>query len=177
MTIPNLITLGRLLAVPLIVILLIDGAFGWAFAAFLLAGVSDGIDGAIARHVRGQASALGRLIDPIADKTLLVTLFVVLGLEGRIPAWLAVVVVSRDLLIVGGILVSWLAGRPVPIAPLPVSKANTAVQLLYLSLLLAALGLAWPLERAITVTGWLVAVLTVVSAGAYLRSWLKHMRA
>jgi cardiolipin synthase len=176
LTIPNLITLARLIAVPAVILLLLDGDFGWAFAVFVIAGLSDGVDGAIARHVPGQASELGRLLDPVADKALLVSIFVVLAATGHAPAWLAVLVVSRDALIVGGVIVSWLAAKPVPIVPLPISKANTAAQILYAALLLGGPGLAWQLGSLVDIMGWVVAVLTLVSAGAYVRSWLAFMQ-
>lgn len=176
MTIPNLITLARLVAVPAVILLLLDGAFGWAFAVFVVAGISDGVDGAIARHVPGQASELGRFLDPIADKALLVSIFVVLAAIGHAPLWLAVLVVSRDVLIVGGVIISWLASKPVPIVPLLISKANTAAQILYVALMLGDLGLAWQLTTLVDIMGWVVAVLTLVSAAAYVRGWLAFMQ-
>ena len=91
---------------------------------FLIAGVSDGIDGWIARRF-DQRSELGAYLDPIADKALLVSIFVTLGLVGVLPVWLVILVVSRDILIVGGVVLSWMLGSAVPIRPLLVSKANT----------------------------------------------------
>ena len=176
LTIPNLITLARLIAVPVIILLLLDGDFGWAFAIFVIAGISDGVDGAIARHVPGQASELGRLLDPVADKALLVSIFVVLAATGHAPMWLAVLVVSRDVLIVGGVILSWLASRPVPIVPLMISKANTAAQIVYAALLLAVLGLAWQFGPLVDIMVWVVATLTLVSAAAYVKSWLAFMQ-
>ena len=84
MTVPNLITLIRLLLVPSVVFALLTGYMGWAFAGFLLAGISDGIDGFIARHF-DQRSELGAYLDPMADKLLLVSVFVVLGYMGELP--------------------------------------------------------------------------------------------
>lgn len=176
LTIPNIITLARLIAVPGIVLLLLDGAFGWAFTVFVAAGISDGVDGAIARHVPGQASELGRFLDPIADKALLVSIFIMLAATGHAPLWLAVLVVSRDVLIVGGVIISWLASKPVPIVPLLISKANTAAQILYAALMLGDLGLAWQLATLVDIMGWLVAVLTLISAAAYVRGWLAFMQ-
>lgn len=176
MTIPNLITLARLIAVPVVILLLLDGDFGYAFAMFVIAGISDGVDGAIARHVPGQASELGRLLDPVADKALLVSIFLVLAAVGHAPMWLAVLVVSRDVLIVGGVIISWLASKPVAIVPLPISKANTVAQILYVALLLGGLGLAWQLGTLVDIMGWLVAALTLVSAAAYVRGWLAFMQ-
>lgn len=176
LTIPNLITLARLVAVPAVVLLLLDGAFGWAFAVFVVAGISDGVDGAIARHVPGQSSELGRFLDPIADKALLVSIFIVMAATGHAPLWLAVLVVSRDVLIVGGIIVSWLVCKPVPIVPLLISKANTAAQILYAALMLGDLGLAWQLTTLVDIMGWVVTALTLISAAAYVKGWLAFMQ-
>lgn len=175
MTIPNLITLARLVAVPVVVLLLIEHDYGWAFALFLAAGVSDAIDGAIARLVPGQASELGRYLDPVADKALLVSIFVTLGSMGPIPPWLAVLVVSRDVLIVGGVLFSWVVARPVPIVPILVSKATTAAQILFVAAVLADLGLAVRLGGLVLGLQWVVAALTIASAAAYLIGWARHM--
>lgn len=175
MTIPNIITLARLVAVPAIVLLLMDRDYAWAFAVFVLAGVSDGIDGTIARHVPGQASELGRYLDPIADKALLVSIYVTLGMIDRIPGWLVLLVVSRDVLIIGGVILSWVMTRPVPIVPLLVSKANTAAQIAFAAVVLADLALAVRLEPLVVFLTWLVAALTIGSAAAYLIAWSRHM--
>lgn len=174
-TIPNIITLVRLLAVPAVVLLIMEGAYGWAFALFVAAGVSDAIDGTIARHVPGQASELGRYLDPIADKALLVSIFVTLGITREIPGWLVLLVVSRDVLIVGGVLLAWVVARPVPIVPLMVSKANTAAQILFAAVVLADLGLGWRLDAIVFILSWVVAALTIASAAAYLIGWARHM--
>lgn len=175
MTIPNLITIARLIAVPGLVLLLMDGAYLAAFALFVAAGVSDGIDGAIARYVPGQASELGAYLDPVADKTLLVSAFLTLGALGHLPAWLVVLVVSRDLLIVGGVLMAWILSNPVSIDPLKVSKLNTAAQILLVAVVLSDLGLHWQFARVTVFLVWLVAALTVGSAAAYLIGWVRHM--
>lgn len=175
MTLPNIITLVRLVAVPLVVLLLMDRDYGAAFALFVAAGVSDAVDGAIARHVPGQASELGRYLDPIADKALLVSIYVTLGVVGAIPGWLVILVVSRDVLIVGGVVLSWIVTRPVPIVPLMISKTNTAAQLLFAAAVLSELGLGLALGPVVPALGWIVAALTIGSAAAYLVGWARHM--
>src|SRR4051794_20528860 len=112
MSLPNLITLARLLAVPLVVWLILDGEMGLAFAVFVFAGISDGIDGWIAKRW-GQRTELGALLNPIADKTLLVALYVTLGVAGHLPNSLVILVVFRDLLIVGGFLLLQFMGQSV----------------------------------------------------------------
>jgi cardiolipin synthase len=174
-TLPNLITIARLIAVPVLVLLLINGAYAAAFALFVAAGISDAIDGAIARYVPGQASELGAYLDPVADKALLVAIFVTLGAIGYIPVWLVVLVVSRDLLIVGGVLLAWMMANPVSIDPLKVSKANTAAQILFAALVLAHLGFGWNLGAVVPTLSLVVAALTAGSAAAYLIAWVRHM--
>ncbi len=99
----NLITLGRLLSVPVSVWLILAGQFGAAFWMFVIAGVSDAVDGFIAKRFN-MRTRIGALLDPVADKTLLVSTYVTLGVAGQLPTWLVILVVSRDLMIVGGFL-------------------------------------------------------------------------
>ena len=136
MTIPNFITIARLLGVPLIVWLMIADRFVEATLLFILAGISDAADGFIAKRF-GATSELGAYLDPIADKALLVSVFVTLGFKGVLPAWLIVLVVSRDLFIIGG-MHARLYARAIPMAvqPLWVSKINTAAQILLIALVL-----------------------------------------
>src|SRR5919107_5706615 len=112
MTIPNLITIARLIIVPIVIVMIMQGRWPAAFVLFVVAGVSDAVDGFIARRF-DMRSEFGAYIDPIADKALLVSIYVTLSIVGVLPNWLAIVVVSRDMMIVAAILVSWLMGRPV----------------------------------------------------------------
>ena len=175
MTIPNIITIARLIAVPVIVLLMLERQFGWAFALFVAAGISDAIDGTIARHVKGQASELGAYLDPIADKALLMAVYVTLGITGSAPLWLIVLVVSRDVLIVGGVVLSWIVSHPVHIDPLKISKANTLMQIVFAATALADLGLAWRLDGLVDVLTFAVAALTIASTAAYVIAWGRHM--
>lgn len=174
MHLPNLITIGRILLVPLTVWLIISDAYGLAFLAFVAAGVSDGIDGYLARRWN-QRTELGAHLDPLADKALLVSIYVTLGLLKELPAWLVIAVVSRDVLIVGAFMLSWLMDKPVRVAPLMVSKINTAGQIILVAVVLGALALGR--NFGVIITGGMVAVglLTVISGGAYLLEWLRHM--
>ena len=174
LTIPNIITLIRFLLVPAVVFALLTGEMGWALVGFLVAGISDGVDGFIARQF-DQRSELGAYLDPMADKLLLVSVFVVLGLMEELPLWLVIAAVSRDALIVGAVLLSTIMGHPVAMKPLMVSKANTAIQIVLAALVLTDLALAGSFETLRVLLVYLSGLLTVASGAAYLVSWLKHM--
>jgi cardiolipin synthase len=173
-TLPNLITLGRLFSVPLIIWFIIDGQFWAAFVVFVLAGISDGIDGFIARQFNLR-SRLGAYLDPIADKALLVSIYLSLAVMDEIPAWLTTMVVSRDLLIVGGVILAGLLGRPIEVRPLVVSKFNTGAQIVLAALVLGDLAFSAGLDTARDILVIIVGVLTVLSAFAYLVDWGRHM--
>jgi len=145
-----------------------------AFVLFLLAGVSDAADGYLAKRFQWRTE-LGSYLDPIADKLLLMSIYVTLGFSNHLPAWLVIAVVSRDILIIGAFLLSWVLSRPVPIHPLLVSKANTLAQIVLAGLVLAELGLGLGLEELVAVLIPVTGTLTILSAGAYFLGWLKHM--
>jgi cardiolipin synthase (CMP-forming) len=173
-TVANMITILRLVLVPAVVYCLLAAQWQLAFAGFLVAGISDAVDGFVARQFN-QRSKLGGYLDPMADKLLLVSVFVVLGFMGELPLWLVIAVVSRDALIVCAVLLSTVMANPVEIKPLMVSKANTAVQIVLVAIVLAELAFAadfGPVRPALII---LSALLTVASAGAYLVAWSRHM--
>lgn len=174
MTIPNIITIARLLMVPLVVVMIGAGQWTAAFAVFVLAGVSDAVDGFIARRWN-MRSQLGAHLDPLADKALLVSIYISLAIHGVLPGWVAIVVVSRDIMIVSAMVLSMLLGKPLEVRPLLVSKLNTGAQIGFAALMLAsnAFGGAPPVfvEMALLVT----VALTLCSAGAYLVLWSRHM--
>lgn len=174
MTLPNLITIARLVIVPVVVVMIGQGLWTGAFWLFVAAGISDAADGIIARrfHLRSE---LGAYLDPLADKALLVSIYVTLSVVGILPGWLAIVVVSRDVMIVSAILISRLMDNPVAIKPLLVSKANTAAQIAFAALVLGALALGLDLGGWLTAGMFLVTALTILSAAAYLAGWLRHM--
>src|SRR6185437_10983221 len=130
LNIPNLITLGRILLVPVVVWAIASGAMWIAFVLFLAAGVSDAVDGYLAKRFQ-MTTELGAYLDPLADKALIVSIYLTLGINNLIPHWLVILVVSRDILIVGGIMLSWLVGKPLKIKPLVVSKLNTVAQIVF----------------------------------------------
>ncbi|MBE0532710.1 MAG: CDP-alcohol phosphatidyltransferase family protein [Rhodospirillales bacterium] len=174
MSLPNFISLGRLLAVPVAVWLILSGKFGIAFWVFVAAGVSDAVDGFLAKRMNAQTE-LGKVLDPLADKALLVAVYVTLGQAGHLPVWLVILVVFRDLLIVGGIILSHTLGRPVRMRPLLVSKINTGAQIVLAGGVLAILGLDLRVDQLILPLVWLVAATTAISGGAYLVGWAKFV--
>jgi len=174
LSIPNLITLARILLVPVVVWAIASHAMWLAFVLFLVAGVSDAIDGFLAKRF-GMTTELGAYLDPLADKALIVSIYLTLGINGDIPLWLVILVVSRDILIVGGIILSWLMDNPLTIKPLWVSKLNTVAQIAFACVVLGSLGFNILVPNLRFVLMGAVAVLTLLSIGAYLNEWVRHM--
>jgi cardiolipin synthase len=174
MSLPNLITIGRILLVPLTIWLIVTSQFEVAFVTFVAAGVSDAVDGLIAKRY-GMITELGTYLDPIADKALLVSIYVSLGLQDHLPAWLVILVASRDVLIVGGVVLAWVVDRPMLLQPRIVSKVNTAGQILLAGGVLLLLGMEMPGSRVIDLGIWAVALLTVASGAVYLVDWARHV--
>ena len=174
--IPNFITLARVISVPVVFWLLLTGNAKLAFFVFVAAGVSDAVDGYLAKRF-GWQTELGAYLDPLADKLLIVSIYIALGVSKELPLWLIVAVVSRDILIVAAVLLAWLMDQPVRIAPLLVSKLNTLAQLVLASTVLADLAFALHLEATRVWLCWITGTLTLVSLWAYLKTWLAHMTA
>jgi len=174
LNLPNLITIARILLVPVIVWAIGSREMLIAFILFLAAGVSDAVDGFLAKRF-GMATDFGAYLDPLADKALIVSIYVALGIVEELPRWLVILVVSRDIMIVAAVMLSWLVDRPVAVKPLTVSKANTAAQIVLAMLVLASLGLGLKLDWLIAATIAAVTVLTLASVAAYVREWVRHM--
>ncbi len=174
LNLPNLITIARILLVPIMVWAIASQEMRIAFFLFLAAGLSDAVDGFLAKRFN-MASELGAYLDPLADKVLIVAIYVSLGITEAIPRWLVILVVSRDLLIVGGIMLAWVLGNPLQIKPLRVSKLNTVAQILLAGFVLAALGFNWDADMVRMALTAAVAALTLLSVGFYLRDWVTHM--
>ena len=170
--IPNLITGGRFLLVPVIVMLLLSEQYTWTVLVFLIAGLSDGLDGFIAKHYDWR-SQLGAVMDPLADKVLIFGTYLTLSWQGLIPAWLAVLVILRDAIIICGAMLHYKLTHTLEMSPILVSKFNTAVQML----LVLAVVLAQATGK---LPAWLVGVLigltlvtTLVSGISYLIAWTR----
>ena len=168
--VPNLISLARLLSVPVMVYVILQGYYAAAFWIFLAAGVSDAADGLIAKHY-GVTSEVGSFLDPLADKALLIGVFLTLGSLGEIALWLVILIAFRDLLIIGGAILFQTLTHSLKMEPLFVSKVNTVAQISLAVFVLARLGLGVP-------GGWLESLLvfavtatTLASGGAYVVKW------
>jgi cardiolipin synthase len=173
-SLPNLITIGRLVLVPAVIVMIASQQWTAAFGGFLVAGISDGVDGWLAKRFNLRTE-LGAYLDPLADKALLISIYVALAWVRVAPVSLAVLVVFRDVMIIGAVIVSWGLRNPVEIRPLFISKANTAVQIVFAAGVLAAESLSLPLGAWFGASVYVVAALTLASAAAYLSQWLRHM--
>ena len=172
-TIPNLITLFRILLTPLFIIFLIQGRYRQALAVFVLAGVSDVADGLIARWWQ-QKSRLGSYLDPAADKLLMSASFVTLSISRLIPSWLTVVVISRDVILGLGALILRLADYPLVVRPSLAGKWTTTLQLITVGLVLLVKGKLVHLPPGVlNIFFYLTGALTAISGTHYLYRGLK----
>ncbi len=173
---PNAISLLRILLVAPILMMILDDNFAWALGLFFVAGFSDGVDGYLANRYDWH-TRLGALLDPVADKLLVAGTFITLSFMQLIPVWLTIIVILRDLVIVGGAAAYNFIVRPVQGEPTRISKLNTALQLLFLLLVLSRAGFGWPDEISITVLGAAILITVVISGVDYVRSWSIRARA
>lgn len=164
----NIITFARLCAVPLAFWLVLAHRLDDAFFLFVAAGLSDAVDGWLARRYGGNA--IGAMMDPVADKALLVTMYITLAAVDVLPNWIAILVVFRDVLIVGGIIVLAVLGHAVAIRPLYVSKLNTVMQIVLIAFALLQSGFHLGIPVVPDVLVWCVAATTLASGAAYVRS-------
>lgn len=170
--IPNIITILRIFLIYPIVAALLDKRYDWALGLFVLAGLSDGLDGYLAKRY-GWVTRLGSLLDPIADKLLLISCYIASGWMGLLPLWLSWAVVLRDVTIVTGAVSYYLLLRPFEGQPLWMSKLNTVFQILLLFVVM--LHNSWmPLPESIPMTLIYIVLFTTVTSGAqYVYIWGK----
>lgn len=174
LTLPNLVTVGRLGLVPLVVAALAAQAYGWALAGFLAAAISDAVDGILARLLN-QRSRLGAVLDAVADKLIIFTTMLMLAVAGLLPVWLAVVLAGRDLLLLAAIGVYRARVGRVDIAPLFLGKLHVFLQFGLLTLVLAHAA------RVVDYSAWFPALFTLVAATAvaslllYLVVWRRRL--
>jgi len=162
--------------VPVVVWAITAGEMRIAFVLFLAAGISDAVDGFLAKRF-GMATELGAYLDPLADKAMLVSIYIALGITEAVPRWLVILVVSRDIMIVSAVILSWLVDKPVPLKPLLVSKLNTVAQIVLALVVLASLGFSFNAHIAVLALTALVAALTLISIACYVAEWVRHMNA
>lgn len=174
MNIPNVLTLTRAVLVPVVFWLLLTHRYELAFVLFVVAGITDALDGWIAKRF-DMKTELGAYLDPLADKLLVVCIFVALGALGELPSWLVIAVVSRDVLIIAAVVLSWMLGHPVTIQPFIVSKINTLSQITLAAVVLADLAFSLGLGGVRMLMVWITVALTLASLAAYMRAWLRHM--
>ncbi len=173
--IPNVISAIRIALVLPILLMIKNGNFGFAIGLFLLAGLSDIIDGYLAKQFNWH-TRLGALLDPVADKLLVASLFIILAYSEHIPIWLAIAVILRDVIIIlGAIAYNFLVG-PVQGEPTRVSKINTALQLLFLLFALSRAGFGWPNDILLTIMSVVVLATVIISGIDYIWSWSRRMQ-
>ena len=176
MNLPNFISLARLLSVPLIVWMIVNGWMVTALWASLAAGLSDAVDGFLAKRFSWRTK-LGVYLDPIADKVLLVSLFLALGVQGHLPSWLVILVVFRDLMIVGGALLTHTFNLgTASITPLMVGKLNTLLQIMLVLEVLARVAYGFTDPGVGSVLIYAVAATTLASGAGYVARWVRATR-
>ena len=173
MTIPNIITMIRILLTPIFVIYLINDQLLTGLVILVICGVSDGLDGFIARVFK-QKSRLGSYLDPLADKIILMSAFIALSIRGFLPSWLSVAVISRDVLILVGVIILYLNEIDLNIKPVISSKITTCFQFLTVIAVLAREYLL-PYQDYYSYLYYVTALFTIISFLQYLYQWLRMM--
>jgi cardiolipin synthase (CMP-forming) len=176
MNIPNFLSLLRIILVPVIVIFLIQESYARALIVFVVAGLTVALDGAVARLLNKQTE-LGSFLDPLADKILLSTSFIALAIFSLIPSWLAVIVISRDFLILLGIAILSMMSVTYEIKPIFVSKVTTTLQIatVFFALLLKTVNYDIISYNWIIVLSWLTASFTIISGLIYIIKGIKFI--
>ncbi|MBF0193023.1 MAG: CDP-alcohol phosphatidyltransferase family protein [Magnetococcales bacterium] len=169
MNIPNSLSLIRLLCAPLFCWLLINRHFNFALVLFLMASLTDAVDGYIAKRFK-QETELGRYLDPLADKVLLMVGVITLSFIQMLPVWITLIIVSRDIVLIGGVILSKMLAKVYLVRPLIISKVNTFFQMLLIMLVLLQTQFI-ELSPAVTLQIWLTALSTIASLWAYISRW------
>ena len=169
-TVPNILTIIRILLTPVFVMAYTSENFNLAWILFAIAGLTDALDGFLAR-IWNQRTQLGAMLDPLADKALLVTSFICLSAKGWLPLWLTVLVVSRDAIIIGGLAVLSFWGVDVRsrIKPIWISKFTTAAQIVLVLFVMVQWTFDFNYSVILQGAVWITAAATVVSGVAYVR--------
>ena len=167
---PNCISLLRIFAVPLTVYLLLSQQMTAAFWLIIVAGVSDGLDGYLAKRLNA-VTLIGTYLDPLADKTMLIAVCLCLAHLGYLPCWIIALAILRDLLILGGVLLSNVLELELSVDPILISKLNTVLQIIMVAFALGREAMGWDLLQVMSALVYLVAVTTIVSGTLYLARW------
>jgi cardiolipin synthase len=173
---PNAISIMRIALILPILVLFVRGEFGWALGLFIVAGLSDGVDGWLAKTY-GWQTRLGGFLDPAGDKLLVAWSFGTLAYLGYVPVWLAVVVIFRDVVIVAGSFLYHYLVRRLEGEPTRISKLNTGLEFAYLVFTMSGAGFDWPDPIATTILGAAVLVTVVISGYDYVSNWIRTARA
>ena len=171
---PNILTSLRLLMAPVLAVLVLGGHHRAAFGVFVFAGLSDAADGYLAKRF-DLGSALGRILDPAADKLLMLASFLALSAVGATPVWLTALVIGRDVGIVAGALSAWTLDLPLKVAPLPLGKICTALQITYIALILLLLLAGRQMPDLVTAAELITAAITLASGLNYAALWLRAL--
>ena len=172
---PNAISISRIALILPILSLFVNEHFGWALGLILAAGLSDGIDGYLAKKYHWD-TRLGAFLDPAGDKLLIAWSYGTLAFLGHIPVWLAFIVIFRDIVIVAGSFIYHYLVRRLEGEPTRISKLNTALEFLFLVLVVSKAGYDWPDDITITVLGASVLVTVVISGYDYVSNWIRSAR-
>lgn len=172
---PNAISISRIALILPILWLFVNEHFGWALGLIFAAGLSDGIDGYLAKKYHWD-TRLGAFLDPAGDKLLIAWSYGALAFLGHIPVWLAFVVIFRDVVIVAGSFIYHYLVRRLEGEPTRISKLNTALEFLFLVLVVSKAGYDWPDDITITVLGASVLVTVVISGYDYVSNWIRSAR-
>ncbi|MGH6842074.1 MAG: CDP-alcohol phosphatidyltransferase family protein [Methylocella sp.] len=173
-SLPNLITLSRLVLAPAVVAMIAAQRWKAACIVFIIAGLSDAVDGWLAKRF-DLRSELGAYLDPLADKALIVSIYVSLAIADVLPASIAILVVARDIMIIGAFMISLIIGKPIKVKPLMISKFTTAAQISFAAMVLGVKAFDFPADAWFDVSLLAVAGLTLASTAAYFFQWIKHM--
>jgi cardiolipin synthase len=172
---PNAISIMRIILILPILMLFVNDEFGWALGLFLIAGLSDGVDGYLAKKYHWD-TRLGAFLDPAGDKLLVAWSYGTLAYLGHIPVWLAFIVIFRDVVIVAGSFLYHYLVRRLDGEPTRISKLNTALEFVFLVFVMSKAGYGWPDDITVTVLGASVLVTVVISGYDYVWNWIRSAR-
>ena len=173
-SIPNLISIIRIILIVPVLLLIYHESYDLALFLFLLAGLSDVLDGYLAKKFDWR-TRVGALLDPVADKLLVAGTFIILTWLGLVPFWLAAIVVSRDIIIALGVFIYSFVYEPFHGEATKISKINTFLEILYVLIILSSEAFFWPSSTAIIITGSAVFVTVFISGLDYIMSWIRRV--